>query len=101
MKLKFLFLGILFVLLGFTMSLNGQYVVKSLDESKQSLPGVTVLEVGTNNGTVTAFNGSFELKVSSNKSIIRISCLGYKILELVADKVGNFLVFIIVNLKIV
>jgi hypothetical protein len=39
----------------------------------ESLPGVNVVEVGTNNGTITDFDGRFVLNVSSSKSTIRIS----------------------------
>lgn len=47
------------------------------DESGTALPGVTVVEKGTTNGTITDINGSYTLKVSGNKSILEFSFVGY------------------------
>jgi TonB-linked SusC/RagA family outer membrane protein len=46
-------------------------------ETKQSLPGATVLEMGTSNGTITDIDGNFTLIVKSN-STIQISSVTYK-----------------------
>ena len=55
MKLKFLLFGILFMCAGLTGFAQEQFTVKSkvLDDRKEPLPGVRVLEVGTQNGTTT------------------------------------------------
>ena len=37
-----------------------------VDLNGESLPGVNVVEVGTNNGTITDFDGRFVLNVSSS-----------------------------------
>ncbi len=52
---------------------------KLLDEkTKEPLPGVTILEKGTNNGTTTDGNGNFTLKISNPESaILVISYIGY------------------------
>ena len=65
MKLKFLLFGILFMFAGFTGFAQEQFTVKSkvLDDRKAPLPGVSVLEVGTQNGTITDFNGNFVKKL--------------------------------------
>jgi iron complex outermembrane receptor protein len=47
------------------------------DATGQALPGVSVLESGTKNGTATNGNGDFSITVRPN-SILRISLLGYK-----------------------
>lgn len=89
MKLKFLLFGI-FMFVGFTVFAQGQYTVKSkvLDDRKEPLPGVTVVEIGTHNGTTTDVNGNFIIKVASEKSVIKISYLGYKTVDQSAIKLG-------------
>jgi iron complex outermembrane receptor protein len=91
MKLKFLLFGFLFMFAGFTVTAQGQYTVKSkvLDEQKEPLPGVSVIETGTRNGTTTDLEGNFTFKVSSARSTIKISFLGYKTIELTANKLGS------------
>ena len=42
----------------------------------EALIGVSVLEVGTTNGTITDFDGRYTLKVSSNK--VSFSYVGFK-----------------------
>ena len=42
----------------------------------EALIGVSVLEVGTTNGTITDFDGKYTLKVSSNK--VSFSYVGFK-----------------------
>jgi len=90
MKLKFLLFGILFMCAGLTGFAQEQFTVKSkvLDDRKEPLPGVSVLEVGTQNGTTTDFNGNFVLKVASEKSILKVRFLGYQSVELAANKFG-------------
>jgi len=55
------------------------------DNNNESLIGVTIKEVGTNNGTITDINGNFEIKVSPNSSL-SFSYIGYKNKTV---KVGN------------
>ena len=47
------------------------------DENGESLPGVTVTEKGTKNGTVTDVNGRFVLKVSNAATTLTASFIGY------------------------
>ncbi|SFN60809.1 SusC/RagA family TonB-linked outer membrane protein [Salegentibacter flavus] len=47
-----------------------------LDETGIPLPGASVVEVGTNNGVVTDFDGNFELVVSENAQL-EVSFLGF------------------------
>lgn len=42
-----------------------------------ALPGASVLEKGTSNGTTTDFEGSFSLTVQSSEGELEISFLGY------------------------
>lgn len=46
-----------------------------------ALPGVTVSEKGTSNGTLTDANGKFALKVASGKSTLAFSFIGMKTVE--------------------
>ncbi|MCE5330666.1 MAG: TonB-dependent receptor [Bacteroidales bacterium] len=47
------------------------------DTQGETLLGVNVLEVGTTNGTITNFEGRYEIKVASNSSLI-FTYIGYK-----------------------
>ncbi len=48
------------------------------DDLGGPLPGATVMEVGTNNGAVTDFDGNFTLTVSNNSGSIQISYIGFE-----------------------
>lgn len=43
----------------------------------EALPGVTVVELGTTNGTVTDFNGAYSLKLGDAAKTIEFSLIGY------------------------
>jgi iron complex outermembrane receptor protein len=49
-----------------------------VDETNQTLPGASVLEKGTTNGTETNFDGEFTLSAKSNSGVLVISFIGYK-----------------------
>lgn len=49
---------------------------KVIDAAGEAIIGATVMEVGTQNGTVTDFDGNFSLSVSS-KTTLEISYVGY------------------------
>lgn len=46
-------------------------------EDGSTIPGVTVLEKGTSNGTVTDIDGDFQIDVSSTNSVLIFSYVGY------------------------
>tara|TARA_R110002033_G_scaffold8237_4_gene28494 strand:- start:2075 stop:5143 length:3069 start_codon:yes stop_codon:yes gene_type:complete len=74
---KFLFLFLLcssFALMAQT-TVKGK-VVSSSDN--MPLPGASVIEKGTTNGTQTDFDGRFTLEVSSETSVISVSYVGFK-----------------------
>lgn len=54
---------------------------KITDSSGDALPGATVLEKGTTNGTVSDFEGSFSISVDPN-AILTISFIGYETQEI-------------------
>lgn len=55
-------------------------VVKTSDGS--TLPGATVIEKGTNNGTITDFDGNFTLNVSKANAVIVFSFVGMSSIEI-------------------
>src|SRR5665648_361473 len=55
-------------------------VVKTADGS--TLPGATIYEKGTNNGTITDFDGKFTLKVSEETAVIVFSFVGMSSVEI-------------------
>jgi len=69
-------------------------IVKSAD-SGDPLPGVAVVEKGTNNGTVTNFEGKFDIKVSKATAILVFSSMGMQTQEVQASAS-----FMVVNLKL-
>ncbi|HEY0669642.1 MAG TPA: TonB-dependent receptor [Sphingobacteriaceae bacterium] len=69
--------------------LVSSYYIKSFPVSGQvrdkggvSLPGVSVKEKGTSNGTATDINGGFRLSVKDENAILVFSFIGYKTLEI-------------------
>ncbi|MCK0189997.1 TonB-dependent receptor [Arenibacter sp. F20364] len=75
-KLKFLMFAFM---IGTSMTSWAQTTVTGTvsDEQNIPLPGATVLEKGTKNGTTTDFEGNFTLQVSDENAILAVSFLGY------------------------
>ena len=53
-----------------------------VDATNAELPGVTVMEKGTSNGTVTDLDGNFSLTVASNNSVLVFSFVGFESQEI-------------------
>ena len=70
-----------------TVDVNSNIVIQNtvsgaiVDENGVPLPGVSVLEKGTNNGTSTDFDGNYTLKVTNASSVLVFSYVGYKTKE--------------------
>ena len=73
----------LFLFSLFTGSILAQQAVTGVvsDDLGELLPGVTVLEKGTSNGTVTDFDGKFVISVSGSESILLFSSVGMQTKE--------------------
>ena len=80
-KLKNLLLIGMFFL---TVTILGQTKISGtvVGENNESLPGASILEKGTSNGTETDFDGKFILSAKSNTGVIVISYIGYKSKEI-------------------
>jgi TonB-linked SusC/RagA family outer membrane protein len=65
-----------------------QYSVsgKVTDTQGIPLPGTSIVEKGTTNGTQTDFDGSFEFNVTDNSSVLIVSYIGYLTQEVEANK---------------
>ena len=57
-----------------------------VDSKGEALIGVTVLEKGTNNGTITDFDGNYTLTVSGDNAMLQYSYVGYSSVEMAAVK---------------
>ncbi|SHG16237.1 TonB-linked outer membrane protein, SusC/RagA family [Arenibacter palladensis] len=56
-----------------------------LDEDGLPLPGASVLEKGTLNGTQTDFDGNFTIKLSDTNAVLSISYIGYVTKEIAVN----------------
>ena len=79
MKNNFSLLGVLLLVLFTNLAIGQSKTVSGLVKASDSgdpLPGVAVLEKGTQNGTVTDFDGKFTLTVSSGSATLEFSGMG-------------------------
>lgn len=61
-----------------------------VNEMNEPLLGVSILLVGTGNGTITDFDGNFSIQVPSGESELRFSYIGY-VSKVVQVGTNNFL----------
>src|SRR5690606_31211962 len=61
----------------------GSYAIsgKVIADDGTTLPGVTVLEKGTSNGTTTDLEGQYDLSVNSTEAVLVFSYIGYTMQE--------------------
>src|SRR5690554_1695823 len=62
---------------------------KVTDSHSNPLRGASVIIKGTNEGTISDSNGSFQLKVPSKEGSLVISFVGYKTVELALNRLSN------------
>lgn len=72
---------------------NDQVSGRVVDANGEPIIGATVMVKGTNNGTITDFDGKFHL--SSSKGILIISYIGYKSQEIQIDNQKNLQVVLV------
>lgn len=56
------------------------------DDNGEPVIGATILEVGTNQGVMTDFDGRFQLEISSLPNLLGISYVGYKTAQIQVDE---------------
>src|SRR5690606_19631838 len=61
-----------------------------LDENGSPLPGASIVEKGTINGTQTDFDGNFTLEISSDATTLEVSYIGYGTKEISIDDQTTF-----------
>ncbi len=67
-----------------------QVIGRVTDASGMSLPGVNVIEKGTENGTVTDIDGNFSINVNGQESVLVFSFVGYLEEEVEVGGQNNF-----------
>lgn len=74
---------LLCVLLAFSSASMAQIKVKGLvtDQSGQPVPGVSVVDKGTTNGTITNLDGKYSIDVSNENATLTFSFIGFKNVE--------------------
>lgn len=65
---------------------NQRITIKGVitDALGEPLPGVNVVEKGTQNGVMTDFNGNYSIEVANSQSVLQFSYVGFKAQELIA-----------------
>lgn len=92
-KLLFLLLCVFPVFATAQQTLQGTIV----DVSNVPLPGVSVFEKGTTNGTVTDFDGNFALKLEKTPTVVVVSFVGFETQEITITDQQNITVALQVN----
>ena len=82
---------ILMLSASFALSAQGPYVIKGsvVDSSGEPLIGVSVLEKGTTNGTITDIDGKFSIEVKSLPTYLVLSHVGFRTKEYKISLVGG------------
>jgi iron complex outermembrane receptor protein len=93
---KFTFCVLFFIL--FTQIGYSQYIIegKILNSKNEPISGATILEKNTTNGTFSDTKGYYKLNCEKENPTVIVQYLGFKTLELVANKTKNNMFFNIV-----
>ena len=78
MKLKLQIIAFLFPLIAFGQKIT---ISGNVSDTQDLLPGVSILEKGTSNGTSSDIDGNYSIKVNQNATLV-FSFLGYKTVDL-------------------
>lgn len=79
----------LFCILPFLAFSQGTVSGTVTDENNLPLPGVTVVEKGTSNGTSTDFDGNYSIDVGSFPATLQFSSLGYSTIDVAVSGAGT------------
>ncbi|MGQ1889209.1 SusC/RagA family TonB-linked outer membrane protein [Thermophagus sp. OGC60D27] len=94
MKKVVLRIGMMAFILGCSLNIWGQDIHLSgivTDVQGNSIPGVSVVEKGTTNGTMTDVDGHFSLSVPSDAQTLVFSFIGFETQEVTIDANSSFL----------
>ena len=83
MKNNFLMLFLCLLSVSITFSQN-EISGKVTDSDNQPLPGASVIEKGTTNGTITDFDGNYSLTVNDDATLV-VSFVGYQTKEIAVE----------------
>ncbi|MDD3078627.1 MAG: TonB-dependent receptor [Paludibacter sp.] len=91
LKQRLLFFFLFSIAFSVTILAQNKLTVKGrvMDVNGEVLTGVSVLQKGTGNGTVTDVNGHFSLNVQPSNAILQFSYIGYKAQEIPATALMN------------
>ncbi len=98
-KIKFKLL-VLAMLIGISFNTLGQAPEITgvvFDENDNTIPGVSIVEKGTANGTVTDIDGKFIIGVKGRSSTLIFSFVGYKKQEIVLNDQTNYQVHLVTS----
>jgi hypothetical protein len=99
--LKYLFSSVLFLLTSAILGQNGSIRGTVYDDATgESLPGVTIFAEGTTMGTMTDFDGKFNLSIPAGSYNLRISFISYETLNMRDVKVTSGNVTLFENLRL-
>ena len=86
-KIHYLFLSIMLTM--FVAPLWAQQTVTVsgvvVDENNETLPGVSIIEVGTQNGVMTDIDGRYTIQIASGKSSLTFRYVGYEATTIVVN----------------
>ncbi len=81
--LRYLFSSVLFLITSAIFGQNGFIRGTVFDDATgESLPGVTIFAEGTTMGTMTDFDGKFNLSIPAGSYNLRISFISYETLNM-------------------
>lgn len=100
---KTTYFTILCLFLFFTFTLkaqNGRVISGNVqDETGLPLIGVSIIEKGTTNGSITDVEGNYRIKLSSDKSVLRFLYLGYEPQEIAVNNMAVIPVTMTISAK--
>ncbi|MHC1774271.1 MAG: TonB-dependent receptor [Lentimicrobium sp.] len=99
--LRYLFSSVLFLITTAIFGQNGFIRGTVFDDATgESLPGVTIFAEGTTMGTMTDFDGKFNLSIPAGSYNLRISFISYETLNMKDVKVSSGNVTLFENLRL-
>lgn len=91
----------LFLFFTFTLKAQSGRVISGNVQDETGLPliGVSIIEKGTTNGSITDVEGNYKIKLSSDKSVLRFLYLGYEPQEIAVNNMAVIPVTMTISAK--